>query len=262
MSAGGEECVLGQVTGPVATVGESNAPPPLPPAEEEGGAVDSRGAQSKSSWTLHRKDITSEEAGLRGPAQLRPEMMLSTVRGSRAPVLEFGKTRLLSSLAPREVPERGQWHVPEGRYEQGQEQTDTCRQRESEGQRSGSKQCGWAILSQRKEFMGWCRSGMSSAPSAPPDDQDLWITTVCGQRGRLIVEAGRSAESLHVKTPPTVGLRLPRPNTSDMARLGEELAAQRDPVGCISDRFHGPAALSGQTALATILSGVAARWPR
>jgi hypothetical protein len=48
MSAGGEECVLGQVTGPVATVGESNAPPPLPPAEEEGGGGLTRAARSRS----------------------------------------------------------------------------------------------------------------------------------------------------------------------------------------------------------------------
>jgi hypothetical protein len=42
-----------------------------------------------------------------------------------------------------------------------------------------------------------------------------------------------------------------------MAGLWEELAEQPDPVGCISDRFHGPVALTRQTALATISSGVA-----
>jgi hypothetical protein len=115
----------------------------------------------ESSWKLHRhgKDITSEEVGRRGPAELRPEMMSSTVRGSRASVLESGKTRLLTSLAPREIPEQGQWHLTVGEYEQGREQKDTCRRRESESQRSGSEQCCCATLSQRTEFMGRYRSG-------------------------------------------------------------------------------------------------------
>jgi hypothetical protein len=78
-------------------VGESNAPTPLPLAEERGAGFDSRGAQSKCSRKLHRKDAVSEDAGCpsRGAAELRPEKMSSTVRGSRAPVLEFGKTRLI-----------------------------------------------------------------------------------------------------------------------------------------------------------------------
>lgn len=172
-----------------------------------------------------------------------PGITGSTVRGSSVQVLEPSRAQL-TAPAPSAVTERRGWNL--NLWVQGQEQEDECRIFEGDEQMLGSARNGRTPLSQRKEFRGRNNCKVSSAPLPPRGG--LWITVTCGQRGRRTVEAGRSADQLQIL--PTAGLRLPRPDTNDMAGLAEELAALRDPVGGMSDRFPGPPAWTRQTSLA------------
>ena len=226
----------GATQGRIEEVQADEAPPPMPRAEigREGGDYP-RGAQSKSPHDPDIEDATSKEAALREPVVAHVEVITSTAHGSRAQVPESNQARSVGP-APNAVPEQENWAL--GEELPGREMEGGGISPLSFASGLGTVQDCTEPLSQRGAFRS--RPPRSTGPTSPPR-VGLWVTVTCGQRDRQVM-----ADDAWI--PCRAPLRLPRPNTQDMAGLAVELASLKDPMVGLSDRFsgHDLATLTGQ----------------